>query len=65
MHLYRNKTLNKHLQKTRLRPGKEASNGHGKDKPELDTGILHHDFCYSYEKAAIKQWLMHFLKTRL
>lgn len=50
------KLLSKCLQKTWFRQRKRdlPSKGHGKDKPELDTGILHHDFCYSYEKAVIK-----------
>lgn len=56
MHLFSYKTLSKCLQKTWFRQRKRdlPSKGQGKDKPELDTGILHHDFCYSYEKEVIK-----------
>lgn len=55
MHLYSNKTLSKCLQETWFRQRRDLpSKGHGKDKPELDTGVPHHDFCYSYENVVIK-----------
>lgn len=56
MYLFSNKTSVNVPAKNLVQPKKKSesqSKGHENGNPELDTGTLFYDFCYSYEKVLI------------